>query len=186
MNHQSDFPLPCAAQPLPAAALHDSMTFASAAGGADDSWPTEMRRLLAHVLSDESALYATTRVWRHAVAGRKFTRLRALLDEQFGEIGIRLVQLSGRSRELALHSTVHAAARPPRAAMAAGTLEVHIMRELLDQHGALLVRLEAGRARAEHFHDRKTADLLADLIANHQKDAFMLRALLWEVQNTAA
>ena len=31
-------------------------------------------------------------------------------------------------------------------------------------------------------HDHKTTDLLADLTANHEKDAYMLRALLWEVQ----
>ncbi len=34
-------------------------------------------------------------------------------------------------------------------------------------------------------NDDKTITLLADLIAHHEKDACMLRALLWEVQDTA-
>jgi hypothetical protein len=34
--------------------------------------------------------------------------------------------------------------------------------------------------------DGATAKLLAALTADHEKDAFMLRALLWEVQKHAA
>ena len=59
-----------------------------------------------------------------------------------------------------------------------------MMRELLSLHETLIANLKRGGAVAsERFHDRETTKLLADLTANHEKDAFMLRALLWEVEN---
>jgi hypothetical protein len=43
--------------------------------------------------------------------------------------------------------------------------------------------LPARRNAKFQKHDGETTDLLADLAANHEKDAFKLRVLLWEVQN---
>jgi DNA-binding ferritin-like protein len=116
-------------------------------------------------------------------------RLHALLDEQFSEIGIRLTRLAARSRDLgAWHSTgsgERAAAAGER--MASGALQAYIIRQLLDRHETLLTSLRRGTALvAGSVYGDKTFALLADLTAEHEKDAFMLRALLWEVQKTAA
>jgi starvation-inducible DNA-binding protein len=142
--------------------------------------------LLAGLLNDESALYAITREWRYDTVGRKFLRLHALLDEQFSEIGLRLTRLAARSRDLgSWTSTGHGErAAPPRAAVAVGALQAHMIRELLSRHEALIASLKRGSVLASgRFHDRETTDLLAEFTANHEKDAFMLRALLWEVEN---
>lgn len=148
----------------------------------------EIRQLLGRLLGEESTLYAITREWRYDAAGRMFVRLHALLDEQFTEIGRRLVRLAARSRDLGCWtSTGHGdRAMPARVTASAGELEAHILNELLALHQALLKNLHRGRATSQDAQDVTTRDILADLIADHEKDAFMLRALLWEVQNNAA
>ena len=189
MNHQSEFPLPLAAEPLPARAASGLAAGALAAVRTNDSAAEEIARLLRRLLADESALYAITREWRYDAMGRKFVRLHTLLDEQFSEIGVRLARLAARSRDLELHvSTGHGgSARCRRSALEDGALEAHIVRELLKLHEALLVHLQAGKTiAADHARENKTTGLLAELIASHEKDAFMLRALLWEVNNCAA
>jgi starvation-inducible DNA-binding protein len=146
-------------------------------------------KMLARLIRDESALYAITRDWRYDAAGRKFVRLHLLLDEQFSEIGIRLTRLAARSRELGFWNSSGPGDRAaqPRGTVADGALQAYMTHQLLSRHEALLARLARVIAVIDRrFHDRETTELLADLIANHEKDAFMLRALLWEVQNTAA
>lgn len=148
--------------------------------------PQGLGKMLADLLNDESALYAITRDWRYNAAGRKFLRLHALLDEQFSEIGVRLTKLAARSRNLGSWNSTGQRDQPvpARATAPADPLEAHMIRELLGLHETLIGGLKRGSAAAvERFHDRVTADLLADLTAQHEKDAFMLRALLWEVEN---
>lgn len=149
--------------------------------------PAEVGELLARLVADESALYAITRDWRYDSAGRRFLRLHELLDEQFTGIGRRLVALAACSRGLMLQvSTGHGTAIASPRGPAGDALEGHMIRELLGLHEALLVRLRGGNAMtAELPRYCSTTALLTGLIAEHEKDAFMLRALLWEVQNAA-
>jgi DNA-binding ferritin-like protein len=186
MNRHHETPFPHSAQPLPelAASPADASVPAHRAG----TPPEEMVRLFARLMADESALYSVTRDWRYDSAGRKFVRLHALLDEQFTEIGRRLVELAACSRDLDLNiSTGHGDVGPRRAEPDDGTLEVRMMRELLELHEGLLVHLRAGTTMTAALpRDGAIAKLLVALTADHEKDAFMLRALLWEVQNHAA
>ena len=148
--------------------------------------PTQAGEILARLVDDESALYAMTREWRYETAGRRFVRLHALLDEQFSEIGVRLTRLAARSRELGTwHSTGHGdGAAQPRAAVDDARMQPFILRALLGVHEALVVRLKHAHAAANgRFQDRETTHLLAELCADHERDAFSLRALLWEVEN---
>ena len=142
--------------------------------------------MLAGLINDETALYAITREWRYDAAGRKFLRLHALLDEQFSEIGTRLTQLAARSRQLGAWTSTRQGphATRPQSAAANDALQSYMLRELLGLHEALIGRLKHGSALASH--DGETTELLTNLTANHEKDAFMLRALLWEVQNAPA
>jgi starvation-inducible DNA-binding protein len=140
-------------------------------------------KMLASLIHDESALYAITREWRYDAAGRKFVRLHLLLNEQFSEIGIRLTRLAARSCELGSGNSTGQGDRAvqPREAVVDGTLQARMIHELLSLHEALLTSFKRVSAViSRRFHDDKTIELLADLIADHEKDAFMLRALLWE------
>lgn len=149
--------------------------------------PAEIGKLFARLVVDESALYAVTRDWRYDSEGRRFVRLHALLDEQFTETGRRLIALAARSRDLnqqisAGHGTAVASPSGPNGE----ALQGHMIRQLLGLHETLLIRLREGKAMtAELGRDSSTTEFLTGLIAEHEKDAFMLRALLWEVQNAA-
>lgn len=189
MNHQSHSLLRFAAQPAPVRALRDDAGSVPAAGRASASASAGMGRLLGRLLSDESVLYAITREWRYDAHGRKFTRIHALLDEQFAEIGVRLVQLAARIQAPGPRASTGPGkrAKPFWPLINDGALEAHMLRELLALHEAMLVHLRSGKSMAiTQLYHVATIDLLTDLIAAHEKDAFMLRALLWEVQNTAA
>ena len=183
MNHQTDSLLLHPARAVLALAVDPD---ASIPPRRDTRPPAEIGGLFARLVADESALYAITRDWRYDSSGRKFVRLHALLDEQFTEIGRRLVKLVACSRDLDLQvSTEHRGPAPSHNAPDERTLEGHMIRELLGLHEALPVRLRDGKAiLSEHRIYRSAIELLKDLIAEHEKDAFLLRALLWEVQNS--
>jgi DNA-binding ferritin-like protein len=181
--HNLSIPIPtrpmAIPQALPARPIQDFPGDRSAENGA----------LLIRLMQEESALYAITREWRYDAASRKFMRLHALLDEQFSEIGTRLVRLAKHNRDLTCwNSTGHSGGGAPSPAVVGDDgLEVHIIRQLLDRHAAMLAVLKHGAAAiGESIHVQATHQLLAELTAEHEKDAFLLRALLWEVQQTAA
>jgi DNA-binding ferritin-like protein len=170
-------------QPCPA--FERPLADAAAISGESEA----MGEMLAGLLNQESTLYGLTREWHYDARGGRDRRLQALLDAQFSELGLRLTQLAARSRELGFSSLAGHGQRTasPRAVVAAGVLEAHLLRELLGLHEALSVGLRRGSSVAQgQFHDRKTAALLAGLAARHEIDAFMLRALLWEVENVPA
>lgn len=172
-------------QPLPAPALRRTVDVCPTTGGN----AAEAGALLTRLIQDESALYAITRDWRYNVESRKFTRLHALLAEQFTEIGVRLVRLAKHSRELRGDNSLGHPDRAPTAHpnIDDQALEGHVIAEVLGRHEAILVVLRRGKAQmADHRIHYGTSQLLADLIAGHEKDAFILRALLWEVENIAA
>jgi starvation-inducible DNA-binding protein len=174
---------PTIGQPLPAVNYRPNATNMTS----DDAGA--VGKMLASLIHDESAIYAITREWRYEAAGRKFVRLRVLLDEQFSDIGIRLTRLAARSRELGSWNLTRQGDRAVQAreAVGDGAMEAHMTHDLLSLHEALLTSLRRMSAViSRRFNDGDSVKLLADLIANHEKHAFMLRALLWEVQNTAA
>lgn len=185
MNHPPESPL---LRPARAAlALVSHHAGASIPVHRDVMPPAEIGQLLARLMADESALYAITRDWRYDSAGRRFLRLHALLDEQFTEIGRRLVALAACSRDLNQRVSMgHGEAVSSPRGPEGNALEGHMIRELLGLHEALLVRLRNGKAataQLRFYHS--TTELLTSLIAEHEKDTFMLRALLWEVQSAA-
>lgn len=177
-----DQPLaPSIGQPCPA------VQAAATASGAPAIDRKTVGKMVTSLIHAESALYAITREWRHDAAGRKFSRLRLLLDEQLSEIGVRLTRLAARNRDLGSRdSTGHGdIASAPRTDMATGALQAFMIRELLKRHEMLVVMLKRGPGvTGGRFPDNETAGLMAALAADHEKDAFMLRALLWEIENT--
>jgi starvation-inducible DNA-binding protein len=142
--------------------------------------------VLAALLNEESALYAITRDWRYDTAQRQFVRLHALLDEQFSEIATRLMRIAARSRDLdAWNTTGHGErATQPMTTVAGGASQQDIIRQLLGWHETLIANLKRGsNVASKRLGDRETKAVFLDLIASHEIDAFMLRALLWEVEN---
>ena len=188
MKHLSNPPLPSLSPPRAAQQLGPRDVTLNLTASTHEAISSDVGRLLTGLLADESALYAITREWRYDAAGRKFLRLHALLDEQFTEIGDRLIRIAARSRALGCWSSARFGDRvkPQHPDLEDAGLEAHMLDELMTLHQALLVRLLEGKVMvAQLLYSQETDTLLADLIASHEKDLFMLRALLWEVRNNA-
>lgn len=138
---------------------------------------------LTRIFTDEAALYAATETSRYDAGAREFEPLRELLDRQLPLLRSRLVRLAKCNGEAGKrHPSLR---RGPRRTLQSEWQplvdEAETMRTLIVSHNALLSRLRAATiVRAAHFDDMTAAKLLADLIAEHEQDAFALRALLWE------
>lgn len=145
--------------------------------------------MLAGLIQAESALHAITRDWRYDAAARAFVRLHRLLGEQLAEIGLRLGRLAARNRDLGAWHRTGPGDRmgASRAEMPVGALQTYMVADLLKRHETLVVSLKRGRAiTGGRLADTETDELLATLALEHERDAFMLRALLWELENPAA
>jgi DNA-binding ferritin-like protein len=136
----------------------------------DLAWTTAARRDLRHRLRSE--------------AMETFAALHALIDAQLLHIDERLGELARVDRCLEDGSAVAGSARVLAKRAADGRYEVResaIVAELADLHGALAAFLDlASDACRDDFGDAMTADVLRDLAQHHEKDALVLRALLWE------
>lgn len=146
-------------------------------------------KMLTSLIHAESALYAITREWRYDAAGRKFVRLHRLLDEQFSAIGGRLSRLAARSRELGAWNATGYGDEPsaPQATVAGGARQTYMIRELLGLHDSLVARLRGTRAvTGGRLADNETAELMAALAVDHQKDAGVLRTMLGEAERADA
>lgn len=105
-------------------------------------------KTLEGLIGAESVVYAVTREWRYHAANRGSKRSHALLDEQFTEIGVRLMHLAARSRAIGgWNSTGHGdIASMPRFALAGGALQTYMIHERLTLRENLAVRLQRTRS----------------------------------------
>ena len=175
--------LPTVTRALPASQLDDVTILAPALGGGS----LAVAELLIRLTRNESALYAVIRDWRFDAAGHKCVRLHALLDAQFTEIGLRLVSLAKHGRDLGCESSDNGDRTvTPRPDIEDRHHESFIIRDLLARQEEMLDQLRRGQAELRAlFNANTTIKLLGRLIVDHERDAFLLRALLWEVENTA-
>jgi len=143
----------------------------------------EIGRLLNLLLAQENMIFTVMQDHRFNPTERTFARLRSSLGDQFQEQGARLAHISRRTRALGKRAhtgwadfMAHRPTREPTAAV-----DGDVVRELIKLHEEIVAKLQAGiTLSTEGFGDGETANVLADLVAEHEKDAFMLRALLWE------
>jgi len=115
---------------------------------------------------------------------RQFVGLHAVLSEQVATMATSLARLGDCNDDAArAQRTVKGSASPNERHVFRGD-ECELIRALCAQHKGLLGQLrQATTVSAAHFEDQTTATLLADLIANHEADAFALRALRWKIEN---
>lgn len=136
-------------------------------------------RLLASMQRDATALQDNSPASRVDDITREFASLHAVLDGQCARIGERLALLATHSRNFgSAHGHVLAVRR------ADGSYDVReseIMSEIADSHLALSMSLRAAATVfGTHLGEVETAAMLCALAEHHQKDASVLRALLWE------
>jgi starvation-inducible DNA-binding protein len=139
--------------------------------------------VLTQTLSDENVLLIKLRNCHWNVAGPHFRQLHALFEEQYGILATRIDQVAERIRALGTH-----AAGTMTEYLHRSTLREHpgsfpsahqMLQDVLGDHEAIIRSItEALASPAQHVLDIGTTDLLTELIQDHEKMAWMVRATL--------
>lgn len=151
--------------------------------GINDKTRIEVGQMLNLLLADECLLATTTRDYHWNVTGPDFVSLHRLFDEQYSQSARAIDELAERARAIGagVRGSWVALTKSTRTTAEVGTnLPAQTMLfELLALHEDLIIQLRADiYACAEQFHDSGSADFLTDLMRQHEKTAWTLRAQL--------
>jgi starvation-inducible DNA-binding protein len=139
--------------------------------------------VLTQTLSDENVLLIKLRSCHWNVAGPHFRQLHGLFEEQYRTLAIRVDQVAERIRALGAHATGTMAEYLQRTALREhpGSFPAahQMVHDVLGDNEAIMRSItESITPPAQHVLDIGTIDLLTDLIQDHQKMAWALRATL--------
>jgi starvation-inducible DNA-binding protein len=139
--------------------------------------------VLTQTLADENVLLIKLRNCHWNVAGEHFRQLHALFEEQYDTLAIRVDQVAERIRALGSHATGTMAEY-----LQLSTLREHpgsfpaahqMLYDVLADHESIVRSIaESIAPPAQHSMDVGTTDLLTNLIQDHEKMAWTLRATL--------
>lgn len=139
--------------------------------------------LLGKLLADEYVLYTKTRNYHWNVVGPEFHTLHEFFEDQYNQLNKRVDDIAERIRTLGFNAIgtlaeclehtrleEHPGQYPPAADMLAN---------LVTDHEAIIRQLRQDiKACEDEYHDVGTNDFLTDLLEQHEKMAWMLRAFL--------
>ena len=135
---------------------------------------------LNQLLADELVLYVKTRNYHWNVIGPEFPGLHPLFEQQYEVLGEVLDEVAERARALggwAFASLAGCLERTRLEERPNGELAAQDMvRDLMVSHEAVVRHLREVLATAEEHNDSGTTNLLEDLVARHEKMAWMLAA----------
>jgi starvation-inducible DNA-binding protein len=137
--------------------------------------------VLTQTLADENVLLMKLRNCHWNVAGPHFRQLHALFEEQYGTLAIRVDQVAERIRALGSHATGTMAEYLQRSTVREnpGSFPAahQMLHDVLADHESIIRSVSESITRsAQHALDVGTTDLLTNLIQDHEKMAWMLRA----------
>jgi len=135
------------------------------------------------LLADEYVLYTNTRNYHWNVVGPQFHDLHKFLESQYEELNEVVDEVAERVRALggtALGSLTEFLRLTRLKEHPGQSVEVsEMVKNLLMSHEAIIQSLRVDLdGSAEKFHDIGTSDFLTGLMEQHEKMAWMLRALL--------
>jgi starvation-inducible DNA-binding protein len=134
---------------------------------------------LAAVLDDVYSLMVRTQVYHWNVEGPLFEPVHNMTQAQYTTLFSAVDELAERIRALDGKPAVNINGFPTGVA----NLPEHqsaeeMIGDLVRHHEAVVLRMRAVVAEAENVSDVVTADMLTGFMARHEKDAWMLRAIL--------
>lgn len=142
---------------------------------------SEVAASLTRVLADSYALYLKTHGYHWNVRGANFSELHGLFMGQYTEMWTALDELAERIRALGEFAPQGYSAFANLTGIKDGDPEkdsTGMLRELLQDHEALIGGLRDGVGVAEDAKDPTSVDILTQRLAAHEKHAWMLRATL--------
>ena len=136
---------------------------------------------LGNILADTAILYLKTHNFHWNVTGPQFSSLHLLFEQQYQAMWLALDEIAERIRALGFPAPgSYAAFHQLSILKEADTLPkaTQMVETLLQDHEAVIARLQSIFALTEHAADQPTLDLLVRRTEAHQKDAWMLRSTL--------
>ena len=139
--------------------------------------------VLTQTLADENVLLIKLRNCHWNVAGLHFRQLHALFEDQYGTLAIRVDQVAERIRALGSHATGTMAEYLQRSILREhpGSFPAahQMLHDVLADHESIIRSIaESITPRAPYALDVGTTDLFTNLIQDHERMAWMLRATL--------
>lgn len=135
---------------------------------------------LAQVLADTYVLYLKTHNFHWNVEGADFRSLHQLFEEQYRSLWNSLDGLAERIRALGEYAPGTSAKLRALASLKeseAVPRAESMLRELLEDHTAVVRTIEVALAAAHASADEASAGLLAERLAEHQKQIWMLKSM---------
>lgn len=138
--------------------------------------------ILNRLLADEYLLYTKTRKFHWNILGPRFNDLHKFFEQQYEELNVIVDQVAERVRSVGYMAwgTLQEFLRgsrikenPGQSPDAGGML-----RELLQDHEAVIARLREDLRTAESRGDFGTNSFLANLLERHEKMAWMIRSFI--------
>lgn len=143
----------------------------------------DVRKMLAEHLSalldDTYSLLVQTHVYHWNVRGPLFADLHKLMEEQYQALFESVDEVAERVRQLGY--PVPASGKSfPTGARVHDTMpsEETMVADLMDRHETVARKLRALSAEADDNHDFVTQDLANEMLAFHEKAAWMLRSII--------
>lgn len=134
---------------------------------------TEIESIINKAFATTAALYWATHSYHWNVTGPQFPALHELLEEQYKDLWESLDGIAERLRSLGM---------PAPHSLAAQTALTHsasagdMLADLTARHEAAAAQLRAAIDQLTGLGDTATADYFTDLLASHEKMAWMLRS----------
>lgn len=139
----------------------------------------DIARHLADVLDAEYSLMIRTHVYHWNVEGPLFEPVHKLTEAQYTALFAAVDDIAERMRALDGKPAVNVNGFPTGVASLPESQPAESMiSDLVRQHETVVRRMREVIAAAESAKDIVTADLVTGLMAQHEKDAWMLRATL--------
>ncbi len=151
--------------------------------GLSDQDSKDVIDILNVLLADEYVLYTKTRNYHWNVVGPQFHDLHKFFESQYEELNEVVDEVAERVRALggtalgSLTEFLKQTRLKEHPGQSASTLEM--VKNLLTSHEAIIQSLRVDlKSCADKFHDMGTSDFLTGLMEQHEKMAWMLRALV--------
>lgn len=133
-------------------------------------------------LSDTVVLYVKTRKYHWNVTGPHFAELHEFFEEQYDQLDEAIDELAERARQLGgiALGTLAEFSQTTTLSEAPGVnpVAMDMVRDLLNDHEAVIRQLRQNIETTTQLGDAGTADFLTGLLEKHEKMAWMLRAHL--------
>ncbi|MCU0493082.1 MAG: DNA starvation/stationary phase protection protein [Chloroflexaceae bacterium] len=151
--------------------------------GIEDNNRQQVCQILNHSLADMEVVYTKTRNYHWNVMGRNFHSLHELFEAQYTQLAERIDDVAERVRSIGEHPIgtlqefmqhSHLQEEPGQQPAA-----MQMVANLLHDHEHIIQELRKGVEDCENeFNDVGTADFLTELVQEHEKMAWMLRAFI--------